>query len=83
MTTATESIMARNDEARQRAMFEDMIEHFTKSYRPSDPYEASEFDTQLHSLVRQIYRDAQQPLLDHITKMMGTIAATAPLTLKR
>lgn len=68
MMTATEAIQ-RDDETRQRRMFEDMIEHFTKTYRPQDRYEAAEFDRMLFTLVRQIYRDAQQPLLDQITKM--------------
>lgn len=68
MTTAT--IMAQRDEERERMIFEHMVEAFTKTYRPKDPYDAAEFDRLLFSIVRQIYRDAQQPLLDQITKIM-------------
>lgn len=75
MNTATAIDTKRHEEELNRRMFEQMIEQFTKRYRPSDSYDAAEFDSALFSLVRQIYRDAQQPLLDQITK----IAMCAPI----
>lgn len=36
--------MNKRDEERNRQMFERMIGHFTKTFRPKDPYEAEEFD---------------------------------------
>lgn len=75
MTNTLDAMRKRDDESRKRAMFEDMIEHFTKTYRPADPYHAAEFDRMFFSLVRQIYLDAQQPALDRLTQ----IAMAAPM----
>lgn len=61
------------DKERQARIFESMIEAFLNRYKPTDRYEASEFERDLHMLVRQIYRDAQDPLLDHITKLISAM----------
>ena len=74
MTTATEAIKADASERRKRT-FEYQIEGFLNQWKPQDRYEASQFEAQLISLVRQIYADAQEPVLDHLTK----IAMAMPL----
>ena len=75
MQTATDSILKRDEKVRQAQIFEHMIEAFLKRHKPNDRYDAAEFERELFMLVRQIYQDAQAPLLDTITK----IAMAAPL----
>ena len=65
--------MMKMDKERQTRMFEAMIEAFLKEWMPEDHYMAIDFERQFHMLVRQIYRDAQEPLLDHITKLAGAM----------
>ena len=69
-----EKLMSAQEQAeqvREDRIFELTMEEFTRRYRPSDPYEGSQFDRLLHTLVRQIYREAQHPLLNQISKMIG------------
>ena len=75
MQTATEAMLKCNEKERQAQIFEHMIEAFLKRHKPNDRYDAAEFERELFMLVRQIYQDAQAPLLDTITK----IAMAAPL----
>ena len=72
MTTATEAIKTRED-ARRKMAFEYQIESFLNQWKPQDRYEASQFEAQLNSLVRQIYVDAQQPILDRFTKLAMSV----------
>lgn len=72
MQTATEAIKNRED-ANRRMAFEYQIEQFLNQWKPQDRYEASQFEAQLHSLVRQIYTDAQAPILDRFTKLAMSI----------
>jgi len=72
VTTATEAIKSREGERRKMA-FEYGIESFLNQWKPQDRYEASQFEAQLHSLVRQIYADAQEPILDRFTKLAMSI----------
>lgn len=81
MTTATDATIKQADEARQRAMFEHMIEDFIKRWKPSEPYDQHQFEAQLFSIVRQIYRDAQQPVLDQLTKI--AMSVPMPFTVPR
>jgi hypothetical protein len=62
-------------EERDRYMFERMAESFFNTWAPEDRYERSKFDAQFYSLVRQIYRDAQEPTL----KQLVNLASSAPL----
>lgn len=68
MTTATKAIKSREGEHRKMA-FEYGIESFLNQWKPQDRREASQFEAQLHSLVRQIYIDAQAPILDRFTQL--------------
>lgn len=65
--------MIKLDQERQTRMFERMMETFLKEWMPEDHYMAIDFERDFHMLVRQIYRDAQEPLLDHITKLALSI----------
>ena len=73
MSTALEAGMkAREDEHRKRA-FEYCIESFLNQWKPDDRYEASQFEAQLHSLIRQVYTDAQAPIMEQFTKLAMSI----------
>jgi hypothetical protein len=54
---------------REKRVFELSMESFLRAWAPNDPCERAQFDTQLFSLVRQIYQDAQEPVL----KQLGEI----------
>ena len=73
MQTAIEaSIKARQDEVRKRC-FEYDIESFLNQWAPVDPYERSQFEAQLHSIIRQVYTDAQAPVLEQFSKLAMSI----------
>jgi hypothetical protein len=71
MSTATEiGMMQRETEMRKRG-FEQRMEHFINEWAPEDNrFSRAAFETELIVLVREIYADAQAPLLDHITKIV-------------
>ncbi len=54
---------------REKRVFELSMESFLRAWAPNDPCKRSQFDAQLFSLVRQIYQDAQEPVL----KQLGEI----------
>ena len=66
---AVAAMSEQDKQDRERRLFEYMIEAFVQAWAPQDRYERSQFDTQLHSLVRQIYADAQQPVLEQLGKI--------------
>ena len=72
MTTATEAIKSRESEHRKMA-FEYGIESFLNQWKPQDRREASQFEAELHSLIRQVYTDAQAPILDRFTQLAMSI----------
>ncbi len=63
---------------REKCDFELSMESFCRQWAPNDPYERAQFDAQLFSLVRQIYRDAQEPLIEHLGKMSTYATLTLP-----
>ena len=71
MSTAMD--MMKMDKERQARMFEAMMESFLKRWEPDHQEDRYAFHAELHSLIRQVYRDAQEPLLDHITKLAGAM----------
>lgn len=73
MNTATAiGMMERETEMRKRG-FELQLESFMRQWGPDDPRERAEFEMQFVSLVRQIYTDAQAPILDRFTKLAMSI----------
>ena len=72
MTTATEAIKSRESEHRKRS-FEYGIESFLNQWKPHDRREASQFEAELHSLIRQVYTDAQAPILERFTQLAMSI----------
>jgi hypothetical protein len=64
---------------REKRMYELQMESFVRQWAPDDPYEHAQFDAQLFSLVRQIYCDAQAPVLEQL----GKVASYAPLALPK
>lgn len=76
--TATQ--VMRDQEVRDQRMLEQHIEAFMRAWAPQDSYDRNVFEGQFHTIVRLIYREAQAPLLDHITKIaMATPFAGASL----
>jgi hypothetical protein len=69
---------ARMKELRERDL-ERRIRLFTDAWKPEDRRSASDFEAQLIMLVRQIYADAQEPLLKHI----GDICRAMPMIMPR
>jgi hypothetical protein len=76
LTTALDA--TKYNEARDRMIFEQLMESFVKRWAPDDKYEIAQFDSELHSLIRQVYQDAQKPLLLHLEKIMSAAVALAP-----
>lgn len=70
------------DELDRRRTFERMMESFLNQWKPDDRREASLFEAQLHSLVRQIYTDAQEPVLDRFTKLAMSLPSVFPQSIK-
>ena len=58
-------------QAKEDRIFVMQMEQFWKRWAPDDKYEASQFHAELSMLVRQTVREAQEPLLDQISKMAG------------
>lgn len=81
MTTTTDQIMQADQKERDKRIFKHQMEYFLNQWAPADPYERSQFESHLHSLIRQIYTNAQQPLLDQLTKVMMAMPLT-PMILK-
>lgn len=65
--------MQKMDRDRQARIFEAMMESFLKRWEPHHQEDRYAFHAELHSLIRQVYRDAQEPLFDQITKMASAI----------
>jgi hypothetical protein len=59
---------------REKRAFELEMEVFFGRWAPEGPYERAQFEAQLFSLVRQIYRDAQEPLLEQLGKISSHVA---------
>ena len=59
-------------------MLDARIKAFIANYRPEDPVERTDFEGDLLMLVRQIYADAQAPLLKHITQMVSAMPVIFP-----
>jgi hypothetical protein len=64
---------AKVKDERDRLIFEQMTEQFWQRYAPEDKYEASRFAADLHSLVRQIYREAQEPAFKQLEAIIRAL----------
>ena len=49
---------------------QETIEHFSERWTPKDQREIHHVHTDLHVLVRQIYADAQRPVVDTMTNLI-------------
>lgn len=80
--------MKKADQERNARTFELMMEQFIRKWSPQDCRQGADFQAQLHSLVRQIYRDAQEPVLDRLTAVIGAapmfsgVILDGPVTIK-
>lgn len=58
-----------HEKARQEIddrVFVQQMEQFWKRWAPEDRYEAATFHAELSMLIRQTYRDAQEPLMKQL-----------------
>lgn len=70
----------RRDELNER-MLEARIKAFIANYRPKEGPEQTDFEGDLMMLVRQIYADAQAPLLKNITQMFSVMPMPMPMAI--
>ena len=75
MKTADTEILQQEDDDRRSRTFEYRMRDFQLNWMPDDPHEAVQFETELFMLCKQIYRDAQKPILEHLTQ----VAMSSPL----
>ena len=71
--------MEKHQVERDARIFELQMEQFWKNWAPDDKYEAARFNAELSLLVRQIYREAQEPLHKQMTAMLSLLP-TFPIT---
>ena len=60
---AVSNALSQASSERDAKIFELQMEQFWKRWAPDDKYEAATFHAELSSLIRQVYRDAQEPML--------------------
>jgi hypothetical protein len=63
---------------REKRRFELMMEAFFKEWAPQDGFDRDRFDRELFSLVRQIYHDAQVPVLEQLGKIASHMLFPPP-----
>lgn len=73
MVTATEAIQQQPRQHIDAKIFESMMEDFIRQWSPDDPRERAEFCARLHSIVRQIYRDAQEPVFNELHRLISAL----------
>lgn len=73
MTNALMSDIHKRDQELRSRMFETMMEAFFKRWAPADKYDATRFHSELSMIVRQVYTDAQAPLLTQITQLISVM----------
>lgn len=78
MLTAT-TMIERDEKQIRKRMFEHMLEGFINHWAPADLRARAEFETQIVSLVRQVYDDAQAPVLDRLLAVYERLPMTTLL----
>lgn len=68
-----DKLVEQEQEAMDRHRLDSMIRRFAKNWAPEDRDDRTEFETDLFSLVRQIYRDAQEPLVKQMAAAMALV----------
>jgi hypothetical protein len=58
---------------REMAIFECRMEAFSKRWAPEHQPDVAHFHAELHCLVRQIYADAQAPILKQLTDIYAAM----------
>jgi hypothetical protein len=74
MSTATEQM-----DHKERQILAERTQRFLEYWQPRDKYDQRDFERDFYYLVHEIYREAQKPLIEQMTKafaatpMMPTI----------
>jgi uncharacterized protein (DUF2267 family) len=68
-----ETATAQLKEERERRILEAMMEDFYKRWLPEERCDQARFGTELHMLVRQIYREAQEPAFKQLEVLMRSM----------
>lgn len=80
MATAVDWEKQKSD--REMAIFELRMEQFFKNWAPEERSDCARFHMELVCLVRQIYADAQAPLVKQLTDICATMPI-APFVLQK
>ncbi len=75
MKTACETMQALREDEQAESRLDQNIRQFIKRFEPEDRRERLDFEMQLHSIVRDIYRQAQEPF----HKLAAEAMASRPL----
>lgn len=86
MTNALMADIRKRDEEMHSRMFETMMEAFIKRWAPEvcgglpeqERMEIAQFHAELHMLIRQVYTDAQAPLLAQYIKLVSGMSMYPP-----
>ena len=70
---AMSSLIERPQQERELRIFEQRLEQFFKDWAPEDRYEASQFHSQLHTLMRSTYHDAQEPVFKQLSALISAL----------
>jgi hypothetical protein len=66
-----------DDRPERRALevriFEQRMEQFWKNWAPADKYKAARFQAELHAMVREIYREAQEPAMKQLASIISAL----------
>jgi len=73
------SLLSQPTDERDARIFELGMEQFWKRWAPDDKYEAARFHAELSSLVRQVYHDAQNPMIEQISAMLSAMSAMSAM----
>ncbi len=71
--TAMDALQKQGRAQIEAKMFESMMEDFIRRWSPEDPRERAEFAARLHSIVRKIYREAQEPVFNELHRLISML----------
>lgn len=65
--------MRRDQSARDERVLAQRVEHFIRTWRPTDKYRSREFEQEVHELVYSTIRMAQEPLVKQMSAAMQLV----------
>ena len=68
--------------AMETRIFEQRMEQFSKNWAPDVPAIAARFHSEFHALVREIYYEAQKPLMEQLSTLIQSLQIITSVPLK-